>query len=35
MEHHLEHEVMNMAADMDRVGTGDDIILSANQSKIH
>jgi hypothetical protein len=35
MERHLGHEVMEMAADINRIGTGDDIILSANQLKTH
>jgi hypothetical protein len=34
-KHHLKHEVMRVAADIDRVGTGDDIIPSADQLKTH
>jgi hypothetical protein len=33
--HHLKHEIMRMAADIDRIGTGNDIILSADQLKPH
>jgi hypothetical protein len=34
MEHHLGHEVMQIAADIDRVGTGDDTVHSVGQLKI-